>query len=161
MIESGFYKISQDYIDIIRELGGRYNDAKERPIYCCFVDKFIKGMYWMIPTGDLSHRTPEQIQKIKEWCALNERDIRWAYCHIGHTNRDAVYRISNCFPVIPKYIDAPYISQGIHLVLHNSYDIEIIKKKISRILFAESKNPNKFEQHITDIRNRLIEELNT
>ena len=38
-------------------------------------------------------------------------------------------------------------------------DIEIIRKKLSRILFDESRHPNKFEQHITVIKNYLISEL--
>lgn len=159
MIENGFYKVKQEYIDLIRKLGGTYKDAKERPIFCCIEDKYIKNLFWAISTSDLSHRKPEQIKKIKEWCSLNDRDPRWAYYYIGHTNRPALYRISNCFPIIDKYVESPYISQGSNLVLKRESDIIIIRKKIARILLAESKSPNKFEQHITDIKRKMVDEL--
>lgn len=70
-----------------------------------------------------------------------------------------MYRISNCFPIIEKYIDGPYTSHGIHLILETKNDIEIIRKKLSRILFSESVRPNKFEQHITDIKVKMISDL--
>ena len=118
MLENGFYKIKQEYIDLIHELGGVYKDAKARPIFCCFEDKYIKGLYWGIPTSDISHRTPEQVEKIKEYCSLDEKaDIRWAYYYIGKTNRPALYRISSAFPVIKEYIEEAYISQNQHLIL--------------------------------------------
>lgn len=159
MIENGFYKIKQEYIDLIREIGGTYKDAKERPIFCCIEDKYIKNLFWAIPTSDLSHRTTEQIEKINKYCTFNDRDIRWAYYFIGHTNRPALYRISSCFPIIDKYVEGPYTSKGSQLMLERKSDIAIIRKKLSRILFAESKKPNGFEQHITAIKDKIIQEL--
>ncbi len=159
MLENGFYKVKNEYIELIHQAGGIYKDNKERPIFCCIEDKYTKGLFWAIPTSDLSHRSPHQIEKIKNLCSLSDRDIRWAYYFIGHTNRPALYRISSCFPIIEKYIDAPYTSQGQHLVLSRKKDIEIIRKKLSRVLFAESKNPNKFEQCITKIKKKMQEEL--
>ncbi|MFI3211818.1 MAG: hypothetical protein R3Y24_00610 [Eubacteriales bacterium] len=159
MLENGFYKVKQEYIELIREVGGIYKDAKERPIFCCVEDRYIKGLYWAIPTSDLSHRSTDQIEKIEKWCLLNERDIRWSYYYIGHTNRPALYRISSCFPITEKYVEGPYTSNGHHLVLQRKKDIEIIRKKLSRILLTENRTPNKFEQCITNIKNRLIREL--
>lgn len=159
MIENGFYKVKQEYIELIRTLGGTYRDAKERPVFCCIEDKYVKDLFWAIPTSDLSHRTAEQIEKVRIWCALSGRDPRWAYYYIGHTNRPALYRVSNCFPIIDKYVDGPYTSQGSHLTLQRESDIVIIRKKLSRILFAESRNPNGFEQHISAIKQKMIEEL--
>jgi len=116
LLENGFYKVKQEFIDLIREIGGTYKDVKERPIFCCFEDKYIKELYWAIPTSDLSHRLPEQIVKINAWIKLPGEDIRSSYYHIGHTNKPALYRISNCFPITNKYIEGIYISQGIHLI---------------------------------------------
>lgn len=159
MIENGFYKVRQEYIDLIKSLGGKYKDAKERPIFCCMEDRHIKNLFWAIPTSDLSHRSPKQLKKINEFCSLSEKDIRWSYYFIGHTNRPALYRISNCFPIIDKYIDSEYTSQNRQLILKKQEDIKIIRKKLSRILITENKHNNKFEQHITDIKNFIIEEL--
>lgn len=159
MIENGFYKISQDFIDLIRCLGGKYQDAKERPMFCCFEDKYINKLYWAIPTSDLSHRDKKVMDRINYLINLHERDIRSCWYHIGHTNRPALYRISNCFPITERYIDDIYTSKGKHLMLMNKKEIEIIRRKLSRVLFDESKNPNKYEQRISDIKEYLIKDL--
>lgn len=159
MIESGFYKVKQEFIDIIKELGGIYKDVKERPVFCCFEDKYIEELYWAIPTSDLSHRTPDQIAKINAWINLPGNDIRSNYYHIGHTNKPAIYRISNCFPIIEKYTEGIYISKGKHLILGDKVEIEIIRRKLSRIIFDENKHPDKYEQHITSIKTYLLNEI--
>ena len=160
MLENGFYKVTQEFIELIRQLGGTYKDAKERPIFCCFEDRYTKGLYWAIPTSDISHRRPDQIAKISAWVNLPSRDIRSNYYHIGHTNKPALYRISSCFPVTKKYIEGEYTSQGQHLVLANRTEIGIIRRKLARIIFDENKNPNKYEQHITAIKEYLLKESN-
>lgn len=157
MIENGFYKISEEFIDLIHQLGGKYSDRKERPVFCCIEDSKIKNLYWAIPTSDLAHRPPAQIEKIRLW--NEEKSIRSAYYHIGHTNRPALYRISSCFPITDKYISGEYVSQGRHLILRNPREIEIIQKKLHRILFDESLHPNKYEQHITQLREYLVAEM--
>ncbi len=130
MLENGFYKITQEFVELIRQLGGTYKDAKDRPVFFCFEDKYTKGLYWAIPTSD------------------------------RHTNRPALYRISNCFPITDKYIEGEYISKGQHLILANKTEIEVIRRKLARIIFDENKNPNKYEQHITAIKEYLSKELN-
>jgi len=45
------------------------------------------------------------------------------------------------------------------LILRNPREIEIIQKKLHRILFDESIHPNKYEQHITQLREYLVAEL--
>lgn len=157
MVENGFYKINDQFINLIHQLGGTYSDRKERPVFCCIEDSKIKNLYWAIPTSNLAHRPPAQIDKIKHW--NEEKSIRSAYYHIGYTNRPALYRISSCFPITRKYISGEYISQGIHLILKNPKEIEVIQKKLHRILFDESLHPNKYEQHITKLREYLVTEL--
>jgi len=119
MKPTGFYKLTPGFIDLVRRLGGTYRDSKERPVYCCIQDRDNPGVYWAVPTSDISHRAPEQINRIKSFCALPDRDIRSCYYHLGHTNRPAIFRISNVLPVTDKYIDGEYTSQGIHLVLRD------------------------------------------
>ena len=45
MISNGLYIIKQEYIDLVKKLGGNFDDkdASKRPIYCCVEDKYIKG----------------------------------------------------------------------------------------------------------------------
>ena len=151
MKPTGFYKLTQNYFDIIKQIGGTYRDNKERPIYCCMHDKKCADIYWAIPTSDISHRASEQLERIKRLCVLPERDIRSCYYHLGHTNRPAIFRISSVLPVTDKYISSEYTSQGIHLELRNTNLIAEIERKLSRILFDEERHPNKYEQHITSL----------
>ena len=159
MKPTGFYKLSQTYIDLIALLGGKYRDNKERPVYCCLRDRKNPGIYWAIPTSDISHRTPEQLDRIKRYCALPERDIRSCFYHLGHTNRPAIFKISSVLPVTEAHLAGEYISQGIHLVLKNKTHIDAITRKLSRILFDESVHPDKYEQHITTIYNHIAASL--
>ena len=159
MIKNGFYLIKQEYIDLIDNIGGKYSDNKQRPVYCCVKDKYINNLFWAIPTSDLSHRTQKQINRYNKYINLSNKDIRSAYYHIGYTNRPALYKISNCFPITDKYIEREYISQGKPLCLKNKQEIEAIESKLFRILSYEGRFPNKLEQHITDIKNHLVSEL--
>ena len=156
MKPSGFYKLSTDYIKLVDELCGVYRDSKERPVYCCLQDKDSPEIYWAIPTSNISHRAAEQLDRIKRLCELPERDIRSCYYHIGHTNRPAIYKISNVLPVTAAYIDGAYISQGTHLILRDTKLIAEITRKLSRILFDENRHPNKYKQHISSIYNFLL-----
>jgi hypothetical protein len=162
MIENGFYKIKQEYIALINNvIGGVYRDAKARPVFCCIEDKYIKNIFWAIPTSDLSHRTAEQLIKNQSYCKLDpNKDIRGCYYHMGRTNKPAVYRISTCLPITDKYIESPYTTRGVQLFLMSKTDIVSIRTKLARILLDEMKHPNKYEQHITDIQDYLVKELN-
>ena len=151
MKPTGFYKLSPKYLALVRLLGGTYRDNSARPVYCCIQDRNNLEIYWAIPTSDIAHRTPEQLDRIKRYCSFEDRDIRSCYYHIGHTNRPAIFKISNVLPVTEEDIDGEYISQGSHLVLRDKKLIAEIERKLSRILFDESRHPNKYEQRISAI----------
>ena len=155
MKPTGFYKLSPKYVSLINQLGGVYRDGKERPVYCCIQDRDRYDIYWAVPTSEISHRTPEQIERIKGLCGLPDRDIRSCYYHFGHTNRPAIFRISSVLPVTESYIDGEYISQGVHLVLRDTRLIAEITRKLGRILFDERRHPDKYEQRITTIYSHL------
>jgi hypothetical protein len=157
MRQTGFYKLSPDFIELVKRLGGTYRDSKERPVYCCIQDRDCRNIYWAVPTSDISHRSPEQLERIKRYCALPDRDMRSCYYHLGHTNRPAIFKISNVLPVTEAYIHGEYTSQGIHLILRDAKLIAGIERKLLRILFDESRNPDKYEQHITSVYNFLTE----
>ena len=159
MKPTGFYKLTSEYLALVRQLGGTYRDNKERPVYCCVRDRKQPDIYWAIPTSDVFHRTPEQLDRIKRYCSFEDRDIRSCYYHIGHTNRPAIFKISNVLPVTEKHIDREYISQGTHLILRDKKLIAEIEKKLSRILFDESRHPNRYEQHISSVYSYLADEI--
>ena len=149
MKQSGFYKLSPKYANLVKQIGGLYRDDKERPVYCCIQDKDYPKIYWAIPTSSISIRPFEQLNRIKKLCTLPDRDIRSCYYHIGHTNRPAIFKISNVLPVTNDCIDGEYTSQGKHLVLRDKRLIAEITRKLSRILFDESRHPDKYEQRIS------------
>lgn len=157
MKEHGFYLIKDEYIKLVNKLGGKYNDAKERPIYCCIKDDKVDGLYWLIPTSDLSHRTPEQIQKYKEYETYD--DIRSAYYYVGKTTKPALYKISNALPISDKYILREFVSCNTHLILQDKAAITVIEERLKRILSYENVKPNKLEQHISDVKKYLVDEL--
>lgn len=52
------------------------------------------------------------------------------------------------------------IANKVHVVMQKQNDISEIRRKFKRILSMEFKKPNYFPQHISDIREYLIKELN-
>ena len=73
-----------------------------------------------------------------------ENDLRWAYYHIANTNKKALYKISSCFPITDKYVEHEYTSNNKHVILQRTSDIEIIKKKLKKILSFENRRNNYF-----------------
>lgn len=157
MVENGFYVLDKSYGELVKSLGGEFEDQKSRPIFCCIKDKNQDGLYWLIPTSDLSHRTPEQIQKYKD--LSNVKDIRQAYYYVGHTTIPALFKISKVLPVSDKYISHEYHWHNTHVILQDKKQIDEINKKLQRILVYESLHPNRLEQKITAIRDYICNEL--
>lgn len=56
MIERELYYASADLGELIRGLGGTWNDTKHRPIVCLVKSLEWEGLYWAIPMGKLNHR---------------------------------------------------------------------------------------------------------
>jgi len=54
-------------------------------------------------------------------------------------------------PITEVFIDGEYTSHGSHLILRDKKLIAEIERKLARILFDESRHPNKYEQHISEI----------
>ena len=159
MIENGLYVVKRELLEVIKSLGGDcdINNGDKRPVFCCLKDNKIEGLYWAIPTSDLSHRDNRQQQF---YLSCSNKDLRSCYYHIAKTTKDALYKISSCYPITEKYIDHEFVSNGKHVIMCKQDDINEIRRKFKRILSMEFRKPNYFPQHITDIRNYLVEELN-
>ena len=161
MVENGLYVIKQDFLETVKELGGDFDFGKgsKRPVFCCLKDNKIDGLYWAIPTSDLSHRSSKQKEYYESCLSCPKNDLRSCYYHIAKTTKIALYKISSCYPITEKYIDHPFISNNVHVVMKRQDDINEIRRKFKRILSMESRNPNYFPQHITDIKAFLAKEL--
>ncbi len=161
MIENGLYVVKKDILNIITSLGGDcdINSGDKRPVFCCVKDSKIEGLYWAIPTSDISHRSEYQIEHYNKCMQCDDKDLRSCYYHIVRGNRTALYKISSCYPIIDKYIDHEYTVNKTHVVIQKKEDILEINRKFRRIISMENRKPNYFKQHITDIKNYLIQEL--
>ncbi len=161
MTEHGLYIIKKEYLELVKSLGGDcdYNNGDKRPIYCCIKDNKIEYLYWAIPTSDLKHRTNEQKMYYEKCLEMPNEDLRSCYYHIGRTTKPALYKISSCYPITEKYIDHEFISCEKHVIVRRAETIKELERKLKRILAFESRRPNYFKQHITEIKNYLIKEL--
>ena len=161
MIEHGMYFGKSEFYQIIRDNGGSWNDSKERPIICLIKSTECNNLYWAIPVGNYEHRNEQAKERIQKFIQYNKKDIRSCFYHIGNTNEKSIFFISDVVPITDKYIDREYLNQSkkIHIV-KNKILLADLEYKLRRILTYEKNNPNFFRQHITDIKNYLINELN-
>ena len=161
MIEHGMYFGKSEFYQIIRDNGGSWNDSKERPIICLIKSTECDNLYWAIPVGNYEHRNEQAKERIQKFIQYNKKDIRSCFYHIGNTNEKSIFFISDVVPITDKYIDREYLNQSkkIHIV-KNKILLADLEYKLRRILTYEKNNPNFFRQHITDIKNYLINELN-
>ena len=142
----GVYFAKKEFYQKIKEVGGEWNDTKERPVVCLFkIDN--SDIYWVIPMGNFNHRDEKAKRRLKNFLECDKKDIRSCFYHIGKTTVESIFFIS----------DLIYNSE--HYIIKNRKLIEELERKLRRILFYESINPNFFRQHITDIKNKLIEEI--
>lgn len=162
MIEHGMYFGKSEFYQTIRDNGGSWNDLKERPIICLIKSTECDNLYWAIPVGNYEHRNEQAKERIQKFIQYNKKDIRSCFYHIGNTNEKSIFFISDVVPITDKYIDREYLNQSkkIHIV-KNKVLLADLEYKLRRILTYERNNPNFFRQHISDIKNYLVNELNT
>ena len=102
MIEKTVYIGKQDFYDVIRSNGGIWTDSKERPILCVTKSLEHDSLYWAIPMGDLSHRKNEAQQRIHVYLAKDSTNIESCYYHLGTTNKQSLFFISDIVPITDK-----------------------------------------------------------
>lgn len=162
MKRNGMYFAKNEMYELIKSLGGQWNDSKDRPIYCCLESNEISGLYWAIPVGSYEHRTPEAKIRINRYLNYHPSIIASCYYHIGTTTQKSIFFISDVIPITDKYMDAEYINNytGLIHIVKNKQLIIDIERKLARILAYENSQPNVFRQRITDVKLQLISELN-
>ncbi len=161
MKEHGLYIIKKEFLELVHKLGGDsdYDNGNKRPVYCCIKDNRIDGLYWAIPTSNIDHRNGKQKAYYEKCIEMPERDLRSCYYHIGRTTKEALYKVSSCYPITEKYIDYEFSSCGKHVVIRRAETVRELERKLKRILAFETRKPNYFRQHITDIKEYLVEEM--
>ena len=161
MEEHSIYYGKNEFYDIIRNLGGSWNDSKERPILCLIKLSENDNIYWAIPMGNLDHRNQQAKERIQRFLNYKESDIRSCYYHVGRTDVNSIFFISDIVPITEKYIERSYIGKYTSkpYVIKNKRLLGELVRKAKRILSWENAKPNFYRQHITDIKNHLIAEI--
>lgn len=161
MEEHSIYYGKNEFYDIIRNLGGSWNDSKERPILCLIKLSENDNIYWAIPMGNLDHRNQQAKERIQKFLNYKESDIRSCYYHVGRTDVNSIFFISDIVPITEKYIERSYIGKYTSkpYVIKNKKLLGELLRKAKRILSWENAKPNFYRQHITDIKNYLIAEI--
>ena len=162
MIEHGMYFGKKEFYQLIKDVGGVWNDSKERPIICLIKSIEYNGLYWAIPVGNYNHRDNTAKTRIHRYLNRDRDDIASCFYHIGNTNEKSIFFISDVVPITDKYIEREYLNKtkSIH-VIKNKVLLQSLEDKLKRILAYENSNPNYFRQHITAIKEYLINELKT
>lgn len=162
MQEYGLYFGKQSFYDLIKSIGGEWNDTKERPIVCMMKALDYSGIYWAAPIGNWAHRSEEAKARIKRFMSLPDDDLRSCYYHVGKTDIKSIFFISDVIPIIDKYLEREY--QGTythrHYIIQNKILIQELTRKVRRIISFERSKPNYFRHYITDVKAQLINELN-
>lgn len=160
MIQHGMYFGKSSIYNVIRNNGGIWNDSKDRPIVCLMKSYESNDLYWAIPVGNYEHRDKEAKARLSKYINYDPRDIRSCFYHIGKTNEKSIFFISDVIPITDKYIEREYLNKthNIHII-KNKVLLSQLERKLKRILAFENSNPNYFRQHITDVKNFLLEEL--
>lgn len=160
MVERGLYYANPAFSKMIRSVGGEWNDTKHRPIICLIKSTEHDGLYWAIPMGKLNHRDEAQQNRLNFYLNLPERDIRSCYYHIGRTTTRSIFFISDAIPITDKYIEAVHTgADNKHYIIKNPNLISELERKLKRVLSIENSNKNHFRQHITDVKEYLLQEL--
>ena len=160
MIERGLYYPTTELTEVIRGVGGTWNDTKHRPMVCLIKTKEDSRLYWAIPMGKLNHRDANQVERLHWFLDLPEHDVRSCYYHIGRTTSQSIFFISDAVPVTDRYIGEQHIgADGRHYVIKNPKLIAELERKLFRILSVENADHNVFRQHITAVKEYMLKEL--
>ena len=160
MQEKAMYFGKNNIYQKIRDAGGIWNDSKERPLVCLMESAEKEGVYWAIPVGNWNHRDTEAKERINKFISYPEDDFRSCYYHVANTTVKSIFFISDVIPITAEYIEREYVGFDKNIyIIKNKELIKALEKKLKKILAFESSNKNYFRQHITDIKELLISEL--
>ena len=159
MKENAMYFGKNDIYQKIKDIGGEWNDLKERPLVCLIESTECQGLYWATPVGNWNHRDDAAKQRINRYLSLPSSDLRSCFYHVGRTTSMSIFFISDVIPITDKYIEREYKDNKLYVIKNNNL-IQSVTSKLIRVLNFESTNNNYFRQHITDVKNNLISELN-
>ena len=92
---NGIYFLKQDFYSVIKKVGGICQDRKKRPVIALVPSLEDCRIYWAIPMGDFSHRTPKQIERLKKFMNSPKSELRSCFYHVGNTDKKSRKNILN------------------------------------------------------------------
>ncbi|MGN0136549.1 hypothetical protein [Anaerotignum sp.] len=161
MIQNGMYFGKDSFYQMIRSLGGEWNDSKERPLVCLLKSNENDDLFWAIPVGNWDHRDEKAKKRIQSFLSRPDDNIGSCFYHLGNTNVKSIFFISDAVPITASHIEREYLDRHTKkiYIIKNKKLLAELERKLRRILSWENSNPNFFRQHITDIKNHLLQEL--
>ncbi|MCL2054546.1 MAG: hypothetical protein FWG90_08985 [Oscillospiraceae bacterium] len=137
ILKNGIYFVG-GVKDVILSVGGKFDDFKERPIVTLLQSQDDSDIFWAVPIGDLSHRNEESRNRINKYLKYPFEDIRSCFYHIGKTNKESLFFLSDTFPITADYILREYrVFNSQHYVIKNKQLIYDLERKLKRILSYE------------------------
>ena len=164
IVENGLYILDKAFFSLLTAVGGTGCSDKERPIVTLIPSKNNPNIYWAIPMGDMSHRDEKQRQRIQTYLELKKSDIRSSYYHIGHTNKESLFFVSDVYPITLKYLSRTYNMGSCQYIIKNPSLKTALESKLKKILAFEKSSLNSkkipfFRQNIFGIYDLLVTEL--
>lgn len=153
--ERKIYFAKPSFYKLIRELGGNWNDTKERPIVC-LLKLENSSLYWAISMGNWENGDEKAKERILQYLNRRKSDISSCFYHIGSTTVKSIFFISDVIPITEEYILSGYLGyDGNIYEIKNKKLLQELEYKLKRILMFEDKRNNYFRQHITELKNFL------
>ena len=161
MQKHGIYFANNSFYQLMRDLGGEWADQKERPFICLSIPNEPPDLFWAIPLGSVNHRNKQALSRIDQYLNYESSDIRSCFYHLGKTDVKSIFFISDAFPITPTYVKKEYLNRYTHHphIIKNHTLLSDLERKLRRILYWENKHPNYFRQHISSLKNYLLNEL--
>lgn len=166
--EKGMYFAKNDLYQIVRNVGGQWNDTKFRPIVTLIKSSDNPDIYWAIPMGDYSHRDEAAQQRMERYWNMPSEKIDSCFYHKGRTNKQSIFFVSKVIPITKKYIEREFLigekSKNQQLVIKNKNLIAELERKVKRIIayekdYVKVKGKPRFEQRLLDVYDYLQNEL--
>ncbi|MBR1885792.1 MAG: hypothetical protein IJ812_05240 [Schwartzia sp.] len=136
-VMNGVYFLDASMAQMIKAVGGVFEDKKERPVVALVPSIECPEIFWAIPMGDLSHRSAEHRERINSYIQSDPQKIGSCFYHIGKTDKKSIFFISDVVPVIDKYVFRKYTKGNRHLVIKNKVLLAELNRKVARILAYE------------------------
>lgn len=159
MIENGLYKLNKKGISFLKanncQIVKDFNDSKvnSRPMYFAMTSKISNEIVFLIPLTTI--RSKEHELKIDSY--LLSKGIQSNYFEKALIlGEKRAFKISSVFAVDSTMLNEWTIKDSIYVV-RNKIVIKSVRNKLNVMLNHYAANPEKSENHVIELRDKLLE----